>query len=271
MPENTERFPFEEKTEKAQLEQAKLEIAAKVDKIQKLQSEAPIIQEKKRSTDLQTTDTGIIALRSLSEQTSFAAKLIELEMVSSSFKTPSQVVIGFQYAKALNLNEIVALRLMYVVNGRPCLYAEGPLLLCQRSELVEDISEFYIDENGEHISFANKNLKSKVWGAVTHVARKGQKTVQEDTFTLDDLERSGIDSSKYGKKDIWKKFERNMLRYKARSMALKTKFADLIGGIPISEQDYHFSPETPEITVSEPKKDLADQLNKDFLTDVDGV
>lgn len=216
---------------------------------------------KPQGTQLTTLQTGVVALESLSEQLAFAERLIKEEMVSSTFKTPQQVVIGIQYAKVMKMEPIAALKMMYVVGNKPCLYSEGPLLLCQRSSVFDKIEEFFIDDDGLRISFDNKNLKSKVFGAVTRVWRKGDPLVQEDFFTLDDLKRAKLDVSKYGKKDVWEKWERLMLRYKARSMALKSKFADLIGGIGISEYDENFSPELPTITV-EKTSSLNDTFGK---------
>ncbi len=206
---------------------------------------APAVQTKKGLT---TTETGEVALFSLEDQLAFADRLIKEQMISTTFRTAQQVVIGFQYAKALKLNEIVALRMMYVVNGKPCLYGEGPLSLCQRAKEVASIDEFFLNQKMERICSANKNLNDPVFAAVTQVWRKGDPRMQEDTFSQEDLKQAGMDLDKFGKrKDVWEKYERIMMRFKCRSMALKSKFADLIAGVPIAEYDYNFTPELPEI------------------------
>lgn len=196
---------------------------------------------------LETTSTGKLSLASLDDQKAFAMRMIADKMISDTFKTPQQVIIGIQYSKAMNLEPIVGLRMMYVVNGKPSLYGEGPLALCYRADQVAQIREFFIDEEGEEICFSKKNLKSKVWGSVTQVWRKGDELMQEDTFTLDDMKRAKMDITDKGRKTVWEKYERLMMRYKARSIALRTKFPDLIAGIPIAEYNDNFSPETPEI------------------------
>lgn len=185
----------------------------------------------------QVRENGSLALHSFEEQLAFAKRLLAEKMVSESFKTPQQLVIGFQYAKALGIPEILAVKMMYVVNGRPCLYAEGPLALVQRSGKMTSILESFIDENGDVISAPKKGVI--YFGAKTSAWRQGDLDAQVDWFTLDDLERAKMDYTSFGKrKEVWVKNERLMMRYKARSMALKTKFADCLAGMHIVEHDF---------------------------------
>lgn len=217
-------------------------------------------QEQKKSTAMATTETGSFALQSLADQMRFAERLIADKMISETFQTAQQVIIGLQYAKALKLNEIVALRMMYVLKGKPCLYGEGPLSLCQRTGLVSLFDEFFVDKESNRICVANKNIHAPVFASVTRIGRKGDSEIQEDFFTIEDMDRAGLTVSKFGKKDVWVKFERIMLRYKARSLAIKSKFADTTAGIPIAEYDEHFAPDYPEM--KEVKSTVADDLNK---------
>lgn len=221
--------------------------------------------EKEPIKALELNQKGQFALNTIEDQLAYAQRLMKEEMVSSTFKTPQQVIVGIQYCKALGLEPALGLKMMYVVNGRPCLYSEGPLALCQRTGLIEKMEEFFIDEDYNKICLENKNLKSKVFGAITRVWRKGDDLVQEDYFTLDDLAQAGLDKNSKGqKKDVWQKWERLMLRYKARTIALRSKFADLIAGIPVAEYDFHFSPETPNIKEAQ-TTEMADKLNEIFL------
>lgn len=220
--------------------------------------------ERKENTSLVTSDDGVLALASIEQQVRFAATLIKNSMISSSFKNPNQVVIGMQYLKELNMPVVAGMRLLYVVNNRPCLYSEGPLMLVQRTKKFESIEEFFIDEDGERISFTAKNLKKQVYASITRVQRIGDPNVQEDYFTLDDLDAAGLEVGKNGPKDVWLKWKRLMMRYKARAIALRSKFADVIGGIPVAEYDEHFSPEIPQIAPTV-RSDIAGELNKTFL------
>lgn len=214
---------------------------------------------------LTTKETGQFSLGTLSEQLAFGRTLIEQGMVSSSFENPSQVVVGIQWALGLNLNPITALRSMYVVNGRPSLWGDGPLMMVQRSGQMESIEEFFIDRDGKRISFEAGNIGSPVYGSVTRVKKVGDPIWQEDWFTLDDMKQAGLDKKKG---DIWTKWTRMMMRYKPRAMALKTKFSSLLNGIDIAEYHSHFNPDMAgpsRAMIAESNKDQIDeQLRKDL-------
>lgn len=197
-------------------------------------------ESKQDRKQLQLRANGEIALSSLEDQFRFAQQLISQEMVSSTFKTPQQVVIGFQYAKAMRMNELLAMRKMYVIDGVPCLFGEGPLALVQQHKDFDKILEYFVDADGVLIHPNNKNIGSEVFGSVTEIWRKGDETAQVDWFTKKDLALAGMDLNKFGqKKAVWAKYERIMMRYKARALAMRTKFADALFGVAIAEHDFN--------------------------------
>lgn len=228
------------------------------------------VKEKKEKAQLVTKDSGQFALTTLNDQLSFAQRVIDEGMISETFKTAAQVVLGFQYAKALGMNEMLALKMMYVVNGKPCLYSEGPLALAQRSKSFWKINEYYVDEAGKKIEGPKKDLA--IFGSVTELWRVGDDAPQVDWFTLDDMKTAGLDQNKWGKKEVWAKWERIMLRYKARTLALRSKFADSLAGIPIAEYDFHFTPNLPEVNISGKttvtKSYIADRFQKPLVQGV---
>ncbi|MEE8298420.1 MAG: hypothetical protein V3R67_03475 [Thermodesulfobacteriota bacterium] len=211
---------------------------------------------------LDTTIDGQLVLGSLQDQMSFAQRLIDTKMVGKSFKSAQQVVIGIQYAKSLTMDVIPALKMMFVLNGTPSLYGDGPLAMCQRTGLVHAFEEFWVDKDCKQICFKNKNLNAEVYAAICRVRRQGDSKWQEDFFSIDDLTRAGISQDQYGEKAVWKKFKRIMMRYKARTLALKSKFADKLNGIGIMEYDQHATQEVPESLVPE-KALITQQINSD--------
>lgn len=240
--------------------------------VEEAQKPAEIIASPKAEWNL--SETGLMKLDSISQQKAFAQQLMAQGVISKTFKTVEQIIIAMQYCAALSLPAVKGLKMMYVINGQPALYGDGPLMLAKSSGLVADMKEFFIDEDGEEICFANKNLKKKVWGCVTRMKRKGEDTWQEDSFTLHDLEvaqldktvvwKNGKPTDEFKKKDVWEKFERNMMRYKARTLCLKSKFADVINGVPIAEHDFHFTPEAKEVNV------LADNTKANIINETYG-
>lgn len=200
-----------------------------------------------QSEKLPTNTNGSLKLSTLDQQLSFGATLLKQQLVSSTFKNAAQVAIGIQYAISMNVDPIIALRQMYVIKGVPNLFGDGPLMMIQRSGKMESIKEFWIDENCLEICVKNKNIKSEIFAAVTQIKRFGDPEIQEDFFSLDDLQKAGMNIGPSGEKVVWKKYKRIMMRYKARTLALKSKFADLLNGVEISEYIHNFNPDMPEI------------------------
>ena len=181
------------------------------------------------STAITTKENGKFNLVSLESQLSFADSLIRQRVISETFKTPQQVVIAIQFCLSLNIDPMTGLKMMYVVHGKPALYGDGPLSLIQSSGKLDWIKEFWVDDDGNEICVKNKNLKSEPYAAVCQIKRVGDDNVQEDFFTQSDMNLAQL------KNNVWNKYQRTMMRYRARTQALKSKFADLLNGIEIAE------------------------------------
>lgn len=202
------------------------------------------------TTSLQTNTKGEFQLDSIESQMSFSQKLIDTRVISDTFKTAQQVVIAIQFCKALNLNPMTGLKMMYVVHGKPALFGDGPLSLIQSAGKLEWIKEFWIDEAGDEICFKNKNLKSTPFAAICQLKRVNDENIQEDYFTVEDMQLAQI------KSPTWVKYQRTMMRYRARTQALKSKFADVLNGIDIAEYVSNDLPKE-EIRVDEPAIEMA--------------
>lgn len=240
---------------------SEIEVSANVDA-----AAPPMTPHNQGAPSLSTDQTGKFNLDSLDSQLGFARSIMKQGLISSTFTTPQQVVIGIQWAIAMRMNVMTALRMMYVVNGRPCLWGDGPLSLVQQSGKVEGFEEFWIDEKGKRICFQNKNLRERPWASVCRIKRRGDSEWQEDFFSLIDLEKSGLSKKKNGgKKETWDKFERLMMRYKARAMALKSKFADIINGMEIAEYHHHQSPAIGAVSDKDAKSNIASEFLRDIV------
>jgi hypothetical protein len=148
------------------------------------------------------------------------------------------ILVASQYAVELGLKPITALRQIAVVQGTCCTFGDLPLALVQRSGQLESIKEYWIDENSVEISVKNKNISATAVAAICIVKRKGDIQPLERFFSLSDAKTAGLGSS-----PTWKGYPKTMLKYRARSQALKDKFADSLNGIAIAEYDFHVLPE----------------------------
>lgn len=184
---------------------------------------------------------GLIRPENLTEAVRYADMLIQSKLLPERFNTAASVLVAMQYALELNLKPLTSMKNIAVVKGTPCLFGDLPLALCQGSGMMEYIREYYLDKDGQEISPANRNISAEAVAAICSVKRRGDGYVHETFFTLDDAKQAGLMNS-----PTWKSYPKRMLRYRARSQALKDKFADCLNGIGIAEYDHNIVAEDIE-------------------------
>lgn len=182
-----------------------------------------------------TSSAGLLVPRSLEEALAIGECYIKSKMVPKWYLTAEAVVVGMQYALELGLKPLSALRQIAVVHGVPSLFGDLPLALCRGSGLLERFQETFLDRSGKPINMGNKNLGSEVYAAVCIVRRRGDGNEVEAFFTMDDAIRAKLTGN--GDASAWAKYPKRMLRYRARSQALKETFPDVLNGLAIGEYD----------------------------------
>ena len=183
-------------------------------------------------------ESGILKPRNIEEAFRLAKAYVMSGILPERYKTAESVLTAMQFALELGLKPLTAMRQIAVVKGTPCLFGDLPLSLCYSSGKMEGIKESLLDKNGLEISLANKNLTAEVYAALCIVKRKGDPEPLEAFFTMDDAVRAGLTNS-----PTWKSYPKRMLRYRARSQALKDKFPDALNGISIAEYDHNTTSE----------------------------
>lgn len=221
------------------------------------ETEAPAAAQPAASaTDLICVDdTGKLAPSNFGETWKMAQLYLNSKLLPARFATKEAIVVAMQYAAELGLPPLTGIRQIAVVQGTPCTFGDLPLSLVQRSGKLESINEYLIDDKGQRICTDNKNLQAKAVCAVCIVKRKGDSEPLERFFSLDDAAVAGLGGS-----PTWKAYPKLMMKYRARSQALKDKFADCLNGIAIAEYDYNEHPneESPRL------QDAAGELNSAF-------
>lgn len=177
-------------------------------------------------------DSGVLKPRNIEEAFRLAKAYVMSGILPERYKTAESVLTAMQFALELGLKPLTAMRQIAVVKGTPCLFGDLPLSLCYSSGKLESIKEKWLDKNGLEIALANKNLNAPVFAAICTVKRKGDSEPLEAFFTMDDAVVAGLSNS-----PTWKAYPKRMLRYRARSQALKDKFPDCLNGIAIAEYD----------------------------------
>lgn len=131
---------------------------------------------------------------------------------------PQNVFVAIAMGYQLGFPVEQSLQDIAVINGRPCLWGDGLLSLALNHPECVSIDEEPILSKTETIGYR------------CTVVRKGHKPhVQE--FTLQDANKAGL----LGKAGPWKTYPTRMLQMRARSLAIRDKFADALRGLRIAE------------------------------------
>jgi len=154
------------------------------------------------------------------------------------------------------------------IHGVMAIFGDLPLSLAQRTHEVTHLKEQWFDKEYKILCFENKNLDDDAYGAVIWLGRDGE-TPQSFAFTLKDAENAKLYPPK--KRDgspspdsPWAKYTKMMLRYKARSIALKSLFADAINGVAIAEYDFDtIDPEIKDVTPKSKVSSINDKLGSE--------
>jgi len=234
-------------------------------------SEENQIEEKKELTPqhqvmqpILLDDKGRVMAKNNSELLRYCNAVIQSEIVPKWFDKPQKLFGALMFTRALGLPD-TAIRQVAVIHGVPSLFGDLPLALCQMSKELTYFKEQWFDKDYNIICFENKNLHTDVFGAVCFLSR-GKNEVQSFSFTLDDAKQAGLWPAKKADGSAspnspWSKYTKIMLRYKSRSIGLKSLFADKLNGSAIMEYDYDQN-DPAEIRDVSPEKELANELNK---------
>lgn len=183
---------------------------------------------------------GKVAARNNAELMRYCGALVSGGGVPARFDTPQKLFAALMYVRELGLPD-VSIRQVANIHGTVSIFGDLPLALAQRTGKLTHIKEQWFDERYDVICFENKNLDSIPMGAVCWLARDGAEP-QSFAFTMGDAERAGLYPAK-NPATPWAKYTKLMLRYKARSIALKSLFADAVNGVQIAEYDLDVLPD----------------------------
>lgn len=187
---------------------------------------------------IQADSNGLLKPQNLDEAWRMAKYYVASKILPERYNTPEMVLTAMQFALELGLRPLTALRQIAVVKGTPTVFGDLPLSMAYASGKLVNIKEIYLDKDMNEISFANKNLKNPIFAAYCRVIRAGDSEPLETYFSLDDANRANLLGS-----PTWKNYPQYMLRYRARSQALKGKFPDALNGISIGEYDHNMREE----------------------------
>ena len=218
-------------------------------------------EERNENEIVKLDDQSLVAGQSIESQYRLAKMNRASGILPKQYTKPEQVLVAMQLAYELGLKPLSAMRQIAVINGTPSMYGDLPLSLCYASGKLEYIKETHYDKSGKTICEENQNVTAEVFGAKCVVKRKGEPEEHVSTFNMDQAQKANLIS----RSPVWKSYPSRMLTYRARSQALKDKFADCINGLSIAEYDYNINPNDPREIEIESVQTKAQSLTEKFV------
>lgn len=161
-----------------------------------------------------------LAPRNLEEAMKYADILSKSSIIPKDFKGKAgDILVAVQMGSEIGLPPIQALQNIAVINGRPSVWGDAALAICQSHPKYKSIEESLIEsKDGNH-------------KAVCIVKRKGEDEYKV-TFSVEDAKKAGL----WGRQGPWSTYPKRMLQMRARGFALRDKFSDALKGMITREE-----------------------------------
>jgi len=151
----------------------------------------------------------------INEAMQLADMLAKSSIVPKEYQgNPGNVFVAMQWGAEIGLAPMQAVQNIAVINGRPSIWGDAMLALVRGSGLLE-----YIHENPTDT------------GCTVKVKRKNEDEVVR-SFTQEDAKKAGLLS----KQGPWTAYPKQMMQMRARSIALRDVFTDVLKGIHSAEE-----------------------------------
>jgi hypothetical protein len=157
--------------------------------------------------------------RNFAEAKEYAALIANSDFAPKDYRgKPGNVIVAVQMGAALGLQPLQALQNIAVINGRPSVWGDALLAICQSRPDFEDITELVDGEGDERV-------------AICTIRRRGRSPIVRQ-FSVADAKKAGL----WGKQGPWQNYPERMLQMRARGFALRDAYADALLGLITTEE-----------------------------------
>ena len=184
--------------------------------------------------------TGII-LSNMDEIWRFAETVIASGMAPKGIINPSAATIIIQMGMELGLPPMASLQNIAAINGRPSIWGDAMLGVVRSTNELEEFTEWF-EKDGIKLARTPSDFTDTVM-AVCRVKRKGHDPI-ESSFSVADAKRAKL----WGKQGPWTEYTARMLKFRARSFALRDEFGDALRGLYSAEEQRDLPPEMRDVT-----------------------
>lgn len=147
--------------------------------------------------------------------------VVKSGMAPAGLQSAEKCMVAIMHGLEVGMPPMMAVQSIAVINGRPSIFGDGALGLCQSSGLMEWYKERYEGEEGKDDYLAYCQVK-----------RKGDQEIKTAKFSIADAKRAGL----WGKSGPWTQYWPRMLKMRARAFALRDGFSDVLRGLHIIEE-----------------------------------
>lgn len=223
-----------------------LKIESLEKELDRLEKKTELVKQDERpiKKEIMISENGEIETKTFEDLYRVSTQLLKSGMLPKAYDTVEKIMTGVTLVRELKLPPLSGLRQLAIINGSPSLWGELPLALVRNSGLLESIDEFLIDKDYKRICFENRNLDAEIYAAICVIKRK---ECEQKSFAYTKMD---ADLNPNSRGIVWKSYRSIMMKRRARSIALKDEFGDVLGGIAIAEYDYDVIPKAgQEISV----------------------
>ena len=159
----------------------------------------------------------------------FATAVAASGLAPKGITTKEAIFIAIEMGLEVGLPPMAALQNIAVINGRPSIWGDAQLAVCRGTGEVEEFTEWY-EQGGKKLA-RNPTTFGDDTAAVCKVKRRGYEAT-ETAFSVADAKVARL----WGKEGPWSQYPGRMLRFRARSFALRDAFGDALKGLRAAEE-----------------------------------
>lgn len=171
----------------------------------------------------------------------FAETVIASGMAPKGVNNAAAATIIIQMGMEVGLPPMASLQNIAAINGRPSIWGDAMLGVVRSTGELEEFSEWY-EAHGVKLARVPSEFPDNVM-AVCRVKRRGYDAI-EGSFSVADAKRAKL----WGKQGPWTEYTARMLKFRARSFALRDEFGDALRGLPSVEEQRDFPSEMRDVT-----------------------
>ncbi len=170
-----------------------------------------------------------IQLNSLDDIWRFAQMVAKSGLAPKGLQTAEAITVAIQMGFEVGLSAMASLQNIAVINGRPSLWGDAQLAVVRATGELEEFAEWY-EFAGSKLARNPDHFQDGVC-CVCRVKRRGFELV-EQSFSVADAKQAKL----WSKAGPWTEYPARMLKFRARSFALRDSFGDALRGLLSAEE-----------------------------------